>query len=136
MSSLSSLCGSAYTTTYAASKAFDTVLAEGLWQEFGPKGVDVVGCAGGIGLARRVAVIAVTGGDSGIGWKCSIDGSLLTHAPGNWLCIRPAPRAPRSWSSASTAKWALASGAPPRREVSSFTPTKVSTQPPEKVPHS
>ncbi|MGB0618901.1 MAG: SDR family NAD(P)-dependent oxidoreductase [Myxococcota bacterium] len=47
MSSLSSLCGSAYTTTYAASKAFDTILAEGLWQEFGPKGVDVVGCLAG-----------------------------------------------------------------------------------------
>ena len=47
MSSLSSLCGSAYTTTYAASKAFDTILAEGLWQEFGPRGVDVVGCLAG-----------------------------------------------------------------------------------------
>lgn len=47
MSSLSSLCGSAYTTTYAASKAFDTILAEGLWQEFGPQGVDVVGCLAG-----------------------------------------------------------------------------------------
>ncbi len=47
MSSLSSLCGSAYTTTYAAAKAFDTILAEGLWQEFGPQGVDVVGCLAG-----------------------------------------------------------------------------------------
>lgn len=47
MSSLSSLCGSAYTTTYAASKAFDTILAEGLWQELGPQGVDVVGCLAG-----------------------------------------------------------------------------------------
>ena len=47
MSSLSSLCGSAFTTTYAASKAFDTILAEGLWQEFGPRGVDVVGCLAG-----------------------------------------------------------------------------------------
>jgi len=47
MSSLGSLSGSAYVTTYAASKAFDTILAEGLWQEFAPKGVDVVGCLAG-----------------------------------------------------------------------------------------
>jgi short-subunit dehydrogenase len=47
MSSLGSLSGSAYVTTYAASKAFDTILAEGLWQEFTPKGVDVVGCLAG-----------------------------------------------------------------------------------------
>jgi short-subunit dehydrogenase len=47
MSSLGSLSGSAYVTAYAASKAFDTILAEGLWQEFTPKGVDVVGCLAG-----------------------------------------------------------------------------------------
>ena len=47
MSSLGSLSGSAYVTTYAASKAFDTILAEGLWQEFTPKGIDVVGCLAG-----------------------------------------------------------------------------------------
>jgi len=47
MSSLGSLSGSAYVTTYAASKAFDTIFAEGLWQEFTPKGVDVVGCLAG-----------------------------------------------------------------------------------------
>jgi short-subunit dehydrogenase len=47
MSSLGSLSGSAYVTTYAASKSFDTIFAEGLWQEFAPKGVDVVGCLAG-----------------------------------------------------------------------------------------
>ena len=47
MSSLGSLSGSAYVTTYAASKAFDTIFAEGLWQELTPKGVDVVGCLAG-----------------------------------------------------------------------------------------
>lgn len=47
MSSLGSLSGSAYVTTYAASKSFDTIFAEGLWQEFTPKGVDVVGCLAG-----------------------------------------------------------------------------------------
>ena len=39
--------GAAYVTAYAASKAFDTILAEGLWQEFTPQGVDVVGCLAG-----------------------------------------------------------------------------------------
>ncbi len=47
MSSLGSLSGAAYVTTYAASKSFDTIFAEGLWQEFTPKGVDVVGCLAG-----------------------------------------------------------------------------------------
>lgn len=47
MSSIGSLSGSAYVTTYAASKSFDTIFAEGLWQEFAPKGVDVVGCLAG-----------------------------------------------------------------------------------------
>ena len=47
MSSLGSLSGAAYVTTYAASKSFDTIFAEGLWQEFTPQGVDVVGCLAG-----------------------------------------------------------------------------------------
>ena len=47
MSSLGSLSGSAYVTTYAASKSFDTIFAEGLWQELTPRGVDVVGCLAG-----------------------------------------------------------------------------------------
>ena len=49
MSSLSGNQGSANIATYAASKSFNTVLAEGLWQEFGERGVDVVAsCAGAI----------------------------------------------------------------------------------------
>lgn len=47
MSSLSSLVGSAYIATYSAAKAFDTTLGEGLWQELGPAGVDVVSCLAG-----------------------------------------------------------------------------------------
>lgn len=42
MSSMSSLVGSAYIATYGAAKAFDTILGEGLWQELGPAGIDVV----------------------------------------------------------------------------------------------
>ena len=47
MSSLSSLVGSAYIATYSAAKAFDTTLGEGLWQELGPYGVDVISCLAG-----------------------------------------------------------------------------------------
>ena len=47
MSSLASLCGSHYQATYAATKAFDTVLAEGLWHELAPEGVDVLGVLAG-----------------------------------------------------------------------------------------
>jgi short-subunit dehydrogenase len=48
MSSLSSMVGSAYIATYCAAKAFDTILAEGLWQELGPAGIDVVSCLAGM----------------------------------------------------------------------------------------
>lgn len=47
MSSMSGLQGTAMVPTYAASKAFDTILGEGLWAELGPKGVDVLVCVAG-----------------------------------------------------------------------------------------
>lgn len=49
MSSLAGNQGSANIATYAASKSFNTVLAEGLWQELKRAGIDVVApCAGAI----------------------------------------------------------------------------------------
>jgi uncharacterized protein len=47
MSSMSGLQGTALVSTYAASKAFNTVLGEGLWTEFAPHGVDVLVCVAG-----------------------------------------------------------------------------------------
>jgi len=47
MSSMASLVGSAYIATYAAAKAFDTRLGEGLWHELAPAGIDVVTCLAG-----------------------------------------------------------------------------------------
>ncbi|MCU1692864.1 MAG: Short-chain dehydrogenase [Frankiales bacterium] len=41
MSSGSAQAGSSFIVTYAATKAFDRVFAEGLWSELGPYGVDV-----------------------------------------------------------------------------------------------
>jgi short-subunit dehydrogenase len=47
MSSLSAFQGSAYISTYAATKAFNIVLAEGLWEEWRERGVDVLACISG-----------------------------------------------------------------------------------------
>jgi len=47
MASMAGLQGTPMLATYAATKAFDLVLAEGLWQEFGAHGVDVIGSAAG-----------------------------------------------------------------------------------------
>ena len=47
MSSLSGMQGNALLSSYAATKAFDTVLAEGLWAELKPYGVDVLACVAG-----------------------------------------------------------------------------------------
>lgn len=47
MSSLSAFQGSAYIATYSATKAFNIVLAEGLWEEWRRRGVDVLACVSG-----------------------------------------------------------------------------------------
>lgn len=47
MSSLASLQGTGTLATYAATKAFNRVLAEGLWADLRPHGVDVVAVAPG-----------------------------------------------------------------------------------------
>jgi short-subunit dehydrogenase len=44
LSSLSATMGSAYIANYAATKAYNLVLAEGLWEELRRKGVDVLAC--------------------------------------------------------------------------------------------
>jgi uncharacterized protein len=50
MSSLAGNQGSGYLATYAASKAFNRILAESLWYEWKNKGVDVIGCCAGATL--------------------------------------------------------------------------------------
>ncbi len=49
MSSLASAQGSALTANYAATKAYNRVLAEGLWEELRRQGVDVLAMPGGGG---------------------------------------------------------------------------------------
>ncbi len=47
MSSMAGQQGSPRIATYAATKAFGAILAEGLWREMRPYGVDVVACVAG-----------------------------------------------------------------------------------------
>lgn len=47
MTSLAGSQGLPLIASYAASKAFNLVLAEGLWDELGPRGVDVLACRAG-----------------------------------------------------------------------------------------
>lgn len=47
MSSLAGFQGSGFLSAYAATKAFNRVLAEGLWYEWKEKGVDVIACCAG-----------------------------------------------------------------------------------------
>ncbi|MBW2498833.1 MAG: SDR family NAD(P)-dependent oxidoreductase [Deltaproteobacteria bacterium] len=47
LTSIAALCGSSYTSSYCATKAFDLMLAESLWHELGPQGVDVMGVIAG-----------------------------------------------------------------------------------------
>ncbi|MEZ5502067.1 MAG: SDR family NAD(P)-dependent oxidoreductase [Halioglobus sp.] len=47
MSSMSGLTGGAYIATYAATKAFEIVLAESLWAELAPGGLHVLGLVAG-----------------------------------------------------------------------------------------
>ena len=50
MSSMSSFQGTAMVANYAATKAYDAILAEGLWYELRQRGVDVLGCIAGATL--------------------------------------------------------------------------------------
>jgi len=47
MSSMAGVQGSPNIAAYAATKSFNTILAEGLWKELKPHGVDVLACCAG-----------------------------------------------------------------------------------------
>lgn len=47
MTSLSAFQGSAYISNYSATKAYNLILAEGLWEEWRAAGVDVLACIAG-----------------------------------------------------------------------------------------
>jgi short-subunit dehydrogenase len=47
MTSIAGFQGSGYLATYAASKAFNRILAESLWYEWRPLGIDIIACCAG-----------------------------------------------------------------------------------------
>jgi short-subunit dehydrogenase len=47
LTSMAALAGSSYTASYNATKSFDLILAESLWHELGPHGVDVMAVIAG-----------------------------------------------------------------------------------------
>jgi hypothetical protein len=47
MSSLAGFQGSGFLSVYAATKAFNRILAESLWYEWKNSGVDIIGCVAG-----------------------------------------------------------------------------------------
>jgi len=47
MASLAGFQGTPFIATYAATKAFDQILAEGLWYEWKERGIDVMACCAG-----------------------------------------------------------------------------------------
>ena len=47
MTSIAGFQGAGYLTTYAATKAFTRILAESLWYEWRPLGIDVIACCAG-----------------------------------------------------------------------------------------
>lgn len=62
MSSLSAMQGSALIANYSATKAYNLLLAEGLWEELRGAGVDVLACrAGAISTPNYLASLARTG---------------------------------------------------------------------------
>lgn len=62
LTSMAAVCGAARTATYSATKAFDLVLAEGLWAELAPQGVDVLALVAG---ATRTPAMARSGAHIG-----------------------------------------------------------------------
>lgn len=53
MTSMAGLQGAGFIATYAATKAFNMILAESLWYEWKDKGVDVIGCCAGATATRN-----------------------------------------------------------------------------------
>jgi uncharacterized protein len=67
MSSLSAQQGSAYIANYAASKAYNQLLGEGLWEEWRQRGVDVLVCLAGAIATPNYAASQPGAGPAGQG---------------------------------------------------------------------
>ncbi len=89
MSSLSATMGSALIANYAATKAYNMVLAEGLWEELRSRQVDVLACRAGVVrtpnyLISRQEDSSASGGRGGMTPAQVAEAALkgLGHGPG------------------------------------------------------
>ena len=91
MSSLSGFQGSAYISTYAAAKAFNIVLAEGLWEEWRTHGVDVLVCVSG--MVKTKNLVASRPQEAGDLEDMSMEPAQVVHealkALGKQPCVVP-----------------------------------------------
>src|SRR5258706_13913716 len=70
MSSLSAFQGSAFISNYAATKAFNILLAEGLWAEWRQRGVDVLFCVDGATRTPNYVASAPRSEERRVGKEC------------------------------------------------------------------
>jgi hypothetical protein len=66
MSSGAGLMGAPYYAHYGATKAYDIVLAEGLWHEFRPYDVDVIACIAGMTRSSSADAFLARGEGTGL----------------------------------------------------------------------
>jgi short-subunit dehydrogenase len=84
LSSMAGLCGGGYVAVYSATKAFDITLAEGLWAELAPHGVDVLGLVAGATAtpAMASAGIVFDEGEAMAADQVALEGlERLPHGP-------------------------------------------------------
>jgi uncharacterized protein len=93
MSSLAGLHGSPGISHYAATKAYNLILAEGLWAELRSRGVDVLGCCAGATLTpgyrsnpapRRLVMPPVMHPDEVVRQALGALGRRPSIVPGRW----------------------------------------------------
>jgi short-subunit dehydrogenase len=80
MSSLSAWQGSALIANYAATKAYNLILAEGLWEELRHKGVDVLACCAGATLTPNY--LASLRGHAAVGVPALAPEAVVSEALG------------------------------------------------------
>lgn len=119
VSSLAALQGARYLSTYAASKAYELILAEGLWEELGDHGVD--------------ALAYVVGATSSESWHGAADDAFVDEAalsPLQARILRPAtpkevasrlftvlPHGPRQYANLSDEAAAVEGASAPRADA-------------------
>ena len=80
MSSLAGGQGAPGIANYAATKAYDTVLAEGLWGELRPRGVDVLACCAGATRTPRYLASQRESGHGGMAAPEMEPGQVVAEA--------------------------------------------------------